>query len=83
MEKLDIKPCPFCGGEATVEFSSYANKPEKGTFVYVQCTKCYARGRMILEKKERNEILRNTLCEPAIDAAIAYWNNRVPLPVDE
>lgn len=31
-------PCPFCGGEADEEFN------EETLTLYVQCTKCWARG---------------------------------------
>ena len=36
----ELKPCPFCGGEATVEFDELGNT----NLVHVICTECWASG---------------------------------------
>jgi Lar family restriction alleviation protein len=35
-EKQNLKPCPFCGGEAHIEFS--------WSIYYGECNKCFATG---------------------------------------
>ncbi len=65
----ELKPCPFCGGEA--KYDSYAMSPyEKaninyidGKWHYVYCSDCLAQGPEVLSKED----------------AIADWNRRTPV----
>ena len=38
----DLKPCPFCGGEAKLK-KGHKTSPEWGTQIYIQCHKCGCR----------------------------------------
>lgn len=48
MDKLDLKPCPFCDGEAVLidepVRSGYGEYEQTHTHRYVTCAKCHARG---------------------------------------
>lgn len=37
MKELELKHCPFCGGEAKIK-NNYVNKD-----IYVECRNCYSR----------------------------------------
>lgn len=42
MSKIELKPCPFCGGKA--ELKSYELKePAVSTLYWVTCSKCFAK----------------------------------------
>ncbi len=59
----ELKPCPFCGGEAVVD----CDKGAYGTvFAYAFCKKCNAR--------TREFGVRYDIC--AKDEAINAWNRR-------
>lgn len=38
MDKIEIKPCPFCGGEAEIL------SPQSSRFSHVRCSDCNNRG---------------------------------------
>lgn len=66
----DIKNCPFCGAEARLH-SNYS--PEADLYyIYVQCTKCYARG-MTTRRGKPAAIGVN---EAVAHDALAAWNRR-------
>lgn len=60
----DLKPCPFCGGEAGFGRVTYSDQPGK-TFYHVSCMTCHARvadiGGTSFDTKEE---------------AVAHWNRR-------
>lgn len=71
MKTPDMKPCPFCGGEAILERKSRTvvhGATRRNT--YVRCTQCDSRGRRFLyfefdpKKQAENE-------------AVNAWNRRV------
>ena len=77
----EIKPCPFCGGEAdliTVPFNRY---PDKKTWSVV-CRSCGARGSHSVEhttKWDGDKFVSKSEVEMIIDAwsgAIEAWNRR-------
>ena len=59
----DLKPCPFCGGEAGI--GEYDSDPD-GPFYFVNCTDCMASTNVLLGGQ-----YRFTEAE-----AIAAWNTR-------
>ncbi len=65
----EIKPCPFCGGEASVGKSTYAKDSEitvlngQNVFYSVNCHSCNGRRNLIGEKSHKE--------------AIEKWNQRV------
>lgn len=75
----ELKPCPFCGGEAKIGdymTYSYAGK-------HIKCTKCSARSGFVLINAPKligdgilDESTRYTK-EEAIEIAIEAWNRRV------
>lgn len=58
--KYELKPCPFCGGEAKLR------KDEYRLGCHVECTVCGTRAKHILKDLE--------YC--AIDRAVEVWNKR-------
>ena len=57
----ELKPCPFCGGEAALEHSS-----EGRGYSYVRCKKCHVRGVSYCMKFDKS----------SYDEAIEAWNRR-------
>ena len=64
MNKIELKPCPFCGGKARVVIKSF-DVFMNGAFVI--CEKCGARTDLIETNAEYS----------AKDRAVEYWNKRV------
>ena len=62
MSKIELKPCPFCGGEAGI----YANEG-----VVVICKKCGA-----MSKRFTDVYLKGGLTCNAVDSAVESWNRR-------
>lgn len=51
MEELQLRPCPFCGGEVSIGKVLYSNpEPEWGqdTFFYINCIKCGSNNKPII-----------------------------------
>ena len=70
----DLKPCPFCGGEAEIY-------PEvdriMGKFWYIRCKKCYCRGTGIYESGRKLEPQEeHAAITGAWKKAIEAWNRR-------
>lgn len=72
-ELYDLKPCPFCGGEAKLETSHRAFINAQTTKVaYVFCTNCNARsGRVALK-----DYGCTSYSEDANEEAVSRWNIR-------
>ena len=73
-KQYDLKPCPFCGGEAYLERNSRAFIHAKTTKVaFVRCTVCNARsGRVPL-----SDYGRTSSSYEAENEAVSLWNRRV------
>ena len=71
MANDELKPCPFCGGDASI---GNGLKGHDGDYYFVNCTDCLASTNLLIV--EGNELTR--------DAAIAAWNTRAPgwLPIE-
>ena len=69
--QVELKPCPFCGGEADISFYASVDSPEpKGRFV--ECMSCAAAGPSFEiqgDAPDRDEYTQTK--------AIAAWNTRV------
>lgn len=62
----ELKPCPFCGGEAV----SLIRKQKGKKQVSIKCRQCNARsGVIVLDVWED--------AKPAVDEVAGYWNRRV------
>ena len=71
----ELKPCPFCGGEAEI-CSAFENK-FLGKYWYVRCKTCYSRGSDIYESgKELEPNQEYEAIKGAWDKAIKAWNRR-------
>ena len=57
----DLKPCPFCGGEAMADYAEPVWKDEIHWYVF--CTSCYAKIEIFNDKESYRK-------------AIAAWNRR-------
>ena len=57
----DLKPCPFCGGQAKVKCTRVAEDLED---TWVECTNCFV----------STDRIEGAYCEP--EAAIDLWNRR-------
>ena len=70
MDEINLKSCPFCGGEA----ETCCNYWKYGPFVYVKCSICNAQTRVkTAEDIEDDESFWN---QSACHAVAALWNQR-------
>lgn len=72
--KVELKPCPFCGGKAYIESSHRAFINAKSTKVaFIRCRECNARsGRF-----ELSDYGCTSHSSEACNKAIEAWNRRV------
>ena len=70
-ETLKIKPCPHCGGDATL-YCNYSGKQRK-YLVFVKCEICGAQGKVFSDSQHPEETNWNNA---ACDSAIKAWNMR-------
>lgn len=76
---LELKPCPFCGGEATVQIVSpiYMKRNFKGRFVAAGCRQCGAATAIFNANNKTGSPLRNKAHEEtAKKQAALVWNRR-------
>ena len=68
----DLKPCPFCGGEAEIR-TTYRELETHDVpiYSYVRCTKCFAQ---TYEFPYKNTDRTGT---KPVDSAIEAWNRRI------
>lgn len=70
---MDLKPCPFCAGEASL----WRNVGRYGLFGYVQCDVCGARTKpQKIEHMREFESEESFWNQPGYKAAGNAWNTR-------
>ena len=69
----ELRPCPFCGGEAELVKSG----PDNSSYVVAQCTDCKARGKGFYVGSELNG--RRAENSAWAEDAVKAWNKRVQL----
>ena len=68
---MEIKKCPFCGGEANL-YCNYSTRHRR-YFVFVQCCVCHAQsGSRCSYDHPKHDGWENDVCYEVI----ASWNNR-------
>lgn len=69
-EEKDLKPCPFCGGEATVSQGSKANDEP---WWYIECCKCAGMAESVEDWNRRTPVAEQV--EPKIMPAV--WDGKI------
>ncbi len=67
MPDIELKPCPFCGGEAVINEipphkHTFVNMPDCEGFTYIECTRC-----------------GGTVAADTTQQAIEAWNRRADM----
>ena len=68
MSNIELKPCPFCGGEATIR-TRIRNCTPPYQIAWVECEKCGATGSTFSDTDDNGS---------HIFSAIEAWNRRIP-----
>ena len=70
----ELKPCPFCGGEAFLEEGTRAFIHGKSTRVaYIRCRRCNARS----NRYDLAEFGKTSTSAEARKLAVEAWNRRI------
>ena len=75
----ELKPCPFCGGEAVVKWAHpfFMLKKFHNRYVFAGCVKCNCATPMFnANNHTRSPIFNDVNTERAKDKAIEAWNRR-------
>lgn len=68
-----LKPCPFCGGEANIKMT---NKREVGWTIWCECNRCHAKAQGYCPNMQNEDKTLNGI-EDCKTYAIEAWNRRV------
>lgn len=75
MNEINLKKCPFCGGDAEMCFGS---DNIYGGYWYVRCKDCFGRGSSSYESLNTlSENIKYFAIQGAWNGAINSWNRRV------
>ena len=72
---MKLKPCPFCGSDATVHANH--NFKDDIWFVYVQCEMCGARGKTRANRNYFNPDDDGFWESNSVYSVVRAWNKRV------
>lgn len=74
----ELKPCPFCGGEAQVQKAhpSFMLKRLHDLYFFAGCPKCGASTSMFRTQKTRSPLMNEHYDEEARQRATDAWNKR-------
>lgn len=70
MKTPELKPCPFCGGEASIVLDD-----QTGGW-YVCCQECYSQTDTKMPSRSVSKWLSLAATERAIETAVSIWNRR-------
>lgn len=68
----ELKPCPFCGGEAKMKFGNPSQQKQNQKSVFIQCKTCKA-------KTETIRQMPYEAWEDCKETAINSWNRRATI----
>lgn len=72
MNEPELKPCPFCGGMASIK----AKTKSYGLVIWCECNNCYARAEGYCANIEKEDASIKNI-ESCKIKAIEGWNRRV------
>lgn len=69
----NLKPCPFCGGEAELELGNTLDLSYSIDYANVVCDQCCCTTDTIWNKNNLDPVS----CQETVDEAVDLWNERV------
>lgn len=71
-ENRELKPCPFCGGEAKIKATT---KEITGFIIWCECSKCHAKTSGYCPDINKEDSSLDSI-EECKEYAVEKWNNR-------
>lgn len=76
-KQVKLKPCPFCGGEATLNFEGHRNgEPVRVRYIYIRCEECYM-GTAHCRAKLPDQLGMDGDYDEKVKMITTLWNRRV------
>lgn len=82
MKTPELKPCPFCGGEAEIDSDEYGDGPNRMSCTRVYCSNCYCEtdwNTGIYDFKDAIDIWNTRVYPPEVQAAIERDKPKEPI----